>query len=42
MGFFGGSPDKEKGPERIRGAVIRYNGENFLGGNNHVKAREST
>ena len=40
MGLFGfGRPDGEKGPERIKGAVIRYDGKNFLG-INHTEAHD--
>lgn len=31
MGLFGRWPEREKGPEKIRGAVIRYDGANILG-----------
>lgn len=40
MGLFGRWSEREKGPERIKGAVIRYNGENFVG-ENHALARDA-
>ena len=40
MGLFGGWMEKEKGPERIRGAVVRYNGTNFVD-ENHTKAHDT-